>query len=166
MVIRSMLIKFNGWQRLWLLFSVLLALLIIVATLSNWPRDSDSAEARAIYAVELGLKAIALKAQTSKNEADEFQARLYLEEGAESIRTKQYGDLSAIELIEKIRPVLQETPFQDELARREREDMSNISVLRIKRIQLGLVIWLTTMITIYALGGAIAWVIKGFRNSK
>jgi len=156
----------NGWQRLWTFLSLLFAFVVISVITAGWPSETDLVEARAIYAVELGLKAVSIKAQRSGNEIDVTKAREALEVGALVVREKNYSNLSALELISKIRPVLKDTPFEEELVARETRDSEDISKMRIKRIVSGLFIWLVVIASTYALGWGVTWVRNGFSINK
>lgn len=156
----------NGWQRLWVLLSCFLAFVAVVVVAVDWPSEKEYVETRATYAVELGLKAISMKAQRAGNEIDEFKARRALEEGAAVVRVKNYADLSAQDLIEKISPVLKDTPYQEELVNREARDAHDISSMRIKTVAYALLTWLAVIVFTYACGLAIAWVRNGFHSNK
>jgi hypothetical protein len=154
----------NGWQRLWILLSLLLAVISISVVASNWPKESDLTEARAVYAVNLGLQAVALKAKQAGNERDELEALRALKKGAPSVRENDYGALSAADLLTKIRPVLQNTRFADELTLREALDKEKVFDLRKESILKGLLIWLGIVSSTYAVGWGIFWVRSGFKN--
>ena len=154
----------NGWQRLWVLFSLLLVFITTANIVGNWPNESDSTEARAVYAVKLGLQAVAHKAKLAGNQRDELEALRALENGATEVRKNSYGDLSATDLLTKVGPVLKDTPFADELIRREASDKSKVYDLRKELIFSGLLVWLGIISFMYALGWGIFWVRSGFNS--
>lgn len=157
-----MSVVLNGWQRLWVFFSLLLAVFTSAIIAGNWPKESDSTEARAVYAVKLGLQAVALKAKLAGNQKDELEALRALEKGATEVRENSYRDLSAADLLTKMRPVLQGTPFADDFTRREALDTSKVFELRKELIFSGLLVWLGIISFTYAVGMGIFWVRSGF----
>ena len=157
-------IVFNGWQRLWVFFSLLLVVLTSAIIVSHWPKESDLTEARAVYAVKLGLQAVVFKAKAAGNERDELEALRALEKGATEVRANSYRDLSATELLMKVRPVLQGTPYADELTNRESLDKSKVLEQQKELVLSGLLIWLGIISLTYAFGWGVFWVRSGFKN--
>ena len=70
MIRKNSSIVLNGWQRLWVFFSLLLAVFTSAIIVGNWPKESDLTEARAVYAVKLGLQAVVFKAKLAENQRD------------------------------------------------------------------------------------------------
>jgi hypothetical protein len=155
----------NGWQRLWILSVLMCALVIASVSALDWPQESETEEARAVFAVELGLKAVAMKAARRGEARDELTALRHLEQGAASVRTKSYGDLPPADLIERTREVLRDTPYWVQLVQREDADRRATDARRSRVVAQGFAIWVGFAFGLYVLGWSVAWVRRGFRNA-
>lgn len=142
----------------------MLAATMLAFRASEWPDEADFIDTRATYAVELGLKAVSLNAQQARNKEDELQARRALEDEAVAVRTRNYNDISSTDLIAKLRPILKDIPYQEQLAQREIMDAREVSKRRREIVLFGIFAWLGTTSSLYFVGWGIAWVRNGFRN--
>lgn len=156
--------RFNGWQRLWVVASAFAAVCIASVLVLVWPTDAGRLEERAVYAVELGLKAIAIKAERAGNEVDEFKARKALEQGPQVVRRETYGDMSATELVQKLQPVLQDTEYASLFETRMVADSAHLFQERRQYAVVALAIWLGAITVLYLVGWSVAWVRRGFSN--
>lgn len=149
---------------MWIVVSGLLGICITAVVASLWPQF-DKSELRATYAMELALEAIADKARNAGNQRDELEALRALNLGAATARVQQYPGLVGTALIEKLRPVLQETPYEDRFLRREFEDLEEMKAERLRLIVYSFVAWVGLAGASYAIGWSIAWVRRGFRGA-
>ena len=165
--------RLNGWQRLWVLFSAIYLIVGLVIVVLAFPDGSYRRYLTSGLAVNLALKAREIEARDAGNERAELEV-LRLRRGAAAefsdIRTKYYNDLSDADLIERIRENLMRNPrlasLQAELEKRLQEDAAALHDERIKYVVTTVPFLLLPIFVVYALGGAIGWVVRGFRKKE
>ena len=157
--------RLNGWQRLWIVLCVVTAVGVAGSVLVLWPKETDFLEDRAIYAVELALNATAAKAKRAGNESDELNLLRALDAGPRRTRIETYGDLSAVQILERVQPTLAGTPELQLLETRRLKDQAALTVGRQRHLAVGFTIWLAIAAISYAIGWSVAWVHRGFKHS-
>ncbi len=155
----------NGWQRLWVVFCVATAACVASVVSMTWPREADLLEDRAVYAVELALKASAAKAKSAGNERDELTLLRALEAGPRTMRLETYGDLSAEQILERIQSSLAGTQELQLLDARRSRDQATLDTKRRDYLTAGVVAWLAASALTYAFGWSVAWVRRGFNRT-
>jgi hypothetical protein len=143
-------------------FAVLTAMCAVLLAASFWPK-SEKTELRAIYAIELALQVTADKARDAGNQRDELTALRAMAAGAATVRTRDYPDMSANALIQKLRPILKGTPQEDAYLRREFDDLEESRAEKLRLVLYSLTVWLCISTVAYCVGWSIAWVRRGFR---
>jgi hypothetical protein len=143
---RTRLINLNGWQRLWVVLSLSLAIVVAGITGKVW-LDSD---------YEMQLEVQPTIASSTKHSIDELKAALVNADAA--------GDTAAAKVLaDEVRRVqlLKEAESRERKDRelREREAFQ-------KFVMAAVGWWLAIVLGTYALGWSVAWVRRGFRNAN
>lgn len=142
----------NGWQRLWIVLSVLLVLPVGWVSFHTAPKAKDLIDWRVSQSIELVGKH--LEATTPG----------YKYEGRLTVRQEYYSDLSDEQIIDRLH-----SKFADkvDLAKIDLEYEKKQAALPVeigKHAGLALLAWLLPVGVVYALGTAVAWVIRGFKK--
>jgi hypothetical protein len=128
--------RLNGWQRLWVLTSVLLVIAMSVVLVAVWPSDNTSIIAD-------------IHSPTCK-------LWLNLPKGFFPDKAPEGNDQCY---------ALQEFLFSEKHnVKSEAEYDMYVVRLRIKTVVVLLGVWLTTSLSIYLCGWSVGWVIKGFQD--
>lgn len=149
-----MLRRLNGWQRLWVLATILYLGPVCVVAIDSFPKARDYTRTR----VDDSIEAVGRYMETTTTG--------YTFEGAYAVRQKYYGDLSDDEIIDRI-----STKFKGkvDLSRIELEYLRKLDGLRGEQAKIlgyALMWWLIPSLSLYLLGLAVAWVIRGFRGES
>ena len=160
--------RFNGWQRLWIVLSVLYAIPVVLFTansIAESERYSDSARAK--YA----LKAFADHPQNKKIETlplekqqelaiDSARARLRL--AGEHQVDRQTDEEFVRSLLEKWRDTIDFSEIDAE----NRKMIEQFSLVRVKVIGYGFLAWVAPVAFLYVLGLSIGWIARGFHGGR
>jgi len=143
----SVLSRLNGWQRLWVLVSVIYFLFAVSFIVLFLPKKSDYLSTRVHETIDL----------TIKNVPELRSSYVYQVRDA-------YGDLSDDEVVKRIhskfKGQIDYSKIEEEYATR----LAKLSSEQIKAVGTGFLLWLVPVVFIYLLGWAIGWVIKGFKR--
>jgi hypothetical protein len=129
----------NGWQRLWVVVSILAGLAVAIMSASNWPQGPCGA-------VECETLAL------------QFGGQVIQSEGTYSIVTKD-----GIKLYGVPEHLPADAP---ELKAKVTEIRAAASRAKIDHVLTSLGLWLAVVCGTYALGWSVAWVRRGFRNER
>ncbi|MCY1371911.1 hypothetical protein D9M68_599790 [compost metagenome] len=154
------MIRLNGWQRLWVLFTVLAGAFAVFILVLSYP-DSEYAEAK----FKESMAAI--------ENSDEVEGpwKKY-QQSSSDVPKSLFGDLLIQQESDAVKPRFSGTPIsQPSVAQRKQEAQqqyeADLQLLSRDRrsmlVQVGSV-WLLSSVGLYVLGWLIAWVIRGFRK--
>ena len=142
----------NGWQRLWVVAAALYLVPVSTGVVSFFPAR-EQIESSRVYA--------AIGAVAEHRKASEPELRW---EGAYSVRTTFYRDLSNDEIISRLNEKWGTKVDFSNIEEEYRRKIEALPFERAKIIGLGFLAWLIPVLFIYALGAAVAWIIRGFRS--
>lgn len=173
--------RLNGWQRLWVLLSMIYGLAVFIFSLLLFP-DSNTYDQRRVYAyIESASKYnnvynTLIKAGFSPKEIEEHIAKgnkleesKISDESLESpqdIRNKYYSDLSDAQLINKIREKYYKKIDFNKIESEYQKDLNALKNEKFQFIGLAMLAWVIPIGAIYLLGMSIKWVIQGFQRGK
>lgn len=146
----SILSRLNGWQRLWLVLSVIYLIVVIGFTFTLMPKASQYLSSRVYDTV-----------RTIKDNVAELSLNTSL--STFEIR-EAYSDLSDEEFIQIIHKNYKDKVDFDAIEKKYRNKMSRLPSVRAKFIGLGLLFWIGPIILIYILGISVGWIVKGFKK--
>jgi len=143
-------LRLNGWQRLWILLSALYLALVVVAAIAKMPRSSDYINTRVHASIDAVGKYM------------EVSTPGYTYEGSYAVRQKHYADLSDEQILDRLH-----TKFAGkvDLEPIDREYKQKMQAEQATFLGYAVASWLGPITLLYAIGAAIAWVIRGFRRS-
>lgn len=157
-----MIQRLNGWQRLWVLISVLYGIVVIILTISYLPSET---KIRSQWAGEI-LDIIADDAN------EEFKTNYSNKFYGYSLRNEIYKDLSDDDIISRTtsKPDLFTNESNkkkfDALRPKYGKALAELPLDIIKAIGVGLFWWIIPIGFLYVIGASIAWVIKGFTRRQ
>lgn len=141
-----MKIKLNGWQRLWIVFSLIYLAIIILFTWTTWPTKKQI-ENLWVYSTIDAIK-----------EPNDYSYQI----------RESYKDISDRELIKKINAKYGEIPgFKEKLNEIDIKYQKKIQSLgneRLKNVRIAFMAWSIPLVILYLLGLAIGWIYKGFKK--
>ncbi len=145
----TVLSRLNGWQRLWLLVSVIYFLLVVSLTALLLPKKSDYLRTRVYDTINLIIKNI-----PELRGSYAYQIR------------DAYPELSDDDVVKRIH-----SKFKGQVDFSSIEDEYNARLAKLPSAQaeafgIGFLFWIVPVALTYLLGWAIGWVIKGFRRNK
>lgn len=144
----------NGWQRLWAVLSILYIIPVVAVVVVSFPNLEEINSSR-VYA---SLTAVADYRKTSEPD--------FRWEGAYSVRTTFYRDLSDKEIIERIQEKWGGKVNLASIDAKYQAKVNDLTVQQSKSIGFGVLAWLIPVISVYLLGLALAWIMQGFRKSQ
>lgn len=141
-----MKIKFNGWQRLWVVLSAMYLPIVIVFTSISWPTEKQI-ENSWVYSL----------IDSTKDPSD----------NTDQIR-EAYKDIPDKELIKRINAKYETKPEYKEILNttnlRYQKEIQAIATAHFKTIGLALIAWVLPVGTAYLMGLAVGWIYKGFKE--
>jgi hypothetical protein len=149
----------NGWQRLWVLLSVIW--LIIVGSYASimMPRASDYATARLHDTIDAVCKHL-----DSENPSDlKGDEALHLSVFKFRCSLRKYGDWHEDE--NELRSTYKDIVDFAPVDRTYRHRMDGLRTEQLRAVGISLLAWLTPSLVVYVLGYGIGWVVNGFRQS-
>jgi hypothetical protein len=152
----SRLESLNGWQRLWMVFAALLALVLAGVTAADWPREPDHGPWDR-YQPGRGENPFA------QFVPDAYPAKT-------TPRTDSHQNKGKFDLgtAKPLSPA-EEKEFLERLER-ERQAQAGLkaqrvlTALRTRKVWNALALWLVLAVGAYAFGWGVAWVRRGFRD--
>ena len=172
--------KLNGWQRLWIIFSVIYGSAVVVFSIIGFPDGLNYEHQRLYDSINAVSKydetyKLLKKAGFSEKEIEDHVSEGnkleehnlpggYELETPQDIRRKYYSDLSDNEILAKLREKYQEKVNFNKIDDEYIKNMNILKKERIRYIGLAFLTWLLPLIAIYLFGLSINWVIKGFRE--
>ena len=130
--------RLNGWQRLWVVTSLLIGIVIAVMVATHLPTEQDEAE-RHGYAIK-GLKDQITRVVENKKNA--------------TMRELDLADGRTVENI-NLRIALENYEY--------RASTETLTTRQLQEIGYGLAFWLGISGTLYVIGYAVKWIYRGFR---
>jgi len=143
----SVLSKLSGWQRLWLVLSVIYLIVVAAFTIILMPKASQ-------YSSSMVHDTI----QTTIDNVPKL-SNMYVYQIREA-----YSDFSDEELIQKIHEKYKDEVDFDAIEKKYRNKMSHLPSVRAKFIGLGLLFWVAPIVLVYILGISVGWIVKGFKK--
>ena len=144
--------RLNGWQRVWVVVTILYLVPVCVVAIDSFPKARDYARTR----IHDSIEAVGRHMETT--------TAGYTFEGAYAVRQKYYGGLSDEEIIDRLNAKFK---GKVDFSRIELEYLRKLDGLRgeqAKVIGYAFMWWLIPSSCLYLLGLAVAWVIRGFRD--
>jgi hypothetical protein len=146
--------RLNGWQRLWVVLSVLYLVPVIGIAVILFPKQESLDESRVYDSIS------AVVSYVEKTE----KARI--SEGVYTIRSKHYGDLPNDEIIQRLHEKwcgkVDFTTIEEDY----KQKLDALPTERAKTAGIAFLAWLVPVIALYVLGLAIGWIIRGFRREN
>ncbi|MGZ4957208.1 MAG: hypothetical protein ACXV8Q_19090 [Methylobacter sp.] len=159
-----MQIKLNGWQRLWVVAASIYLLAVCGFVAATLPDGASLELERATLAVEAALRAQVNVADELGDKRAELNALRNLDMGAARVRSETYGDLTNVEVIQRLRAKFDGKADFTALDERVKRDTDRLRDDRSKFILQAVAWWVIPALALYALGSAIGWIVRGFRN--
>jgi hypothetical protein len=184
--------RLNGWQRLWIVVSVLYLLSVVVLTAIFWPTfETTEHQEEFIARMPQDARMLVVASYASEWSAREDRrgfvhimpnrAVLLLQGAADprlvGIRKKypEYNDLSDAELVSRLRakfpeyadlaaPVIADGDIQKVVTAYFGVVQQATRTARWSIAKIALLAWLIPCVALYAFGWAVAWVRRGFRS--
>ncbi|MDM4772088.1 hypothetical protein [Solimonas sp. SE-A11] len=142
----------NGWQRLWVVASVLYLAAVVPVALDAAPKASDVANSRLHASIDLAGKYM------------EASTPGYSYEGSYSVRAKYYSELSDEQVLNRLHAKFADKVDLSAVDRQYEKQMQELRGRQVTHAAWSFVAWLGPVLFFYALGAAIAWIIRGFRR--
>jgi len=146
--------RLNGWQRLWVILSALYLIGVIAVAMTLLPKQESLDDSRVYESIS------AVVTHIEKTE------KASVSEGPYTIRSKHYSDLSNEQVIDRLHS---KWNGQVDFTKIEKDYKDKTSALPMERAKVGgfaLLAWLIPVATVYVLGLAIGWIIRGFRREN
>ncbi len=151
----------NGWQRLWVAFSVLYLLLVVSIIGSSFPKASDYTR---------------IRLQASMEAVDNYTKKLKDKtKGTEGWRLlpccnfplNEYGSYPSDE--EKIKLLHEGYKDRVDFSKIEAEynrNINNLPITQAKAVAWAFLAWIVPCLMVYGLGLVVAWIVRGFQRGK
>jgi heme/copper-type cytochrome/quinol oxidase subunit 2 len=141
--------KLNGWQRLWVVISIIIFVVAVFFTFEHYPKKSEIYSTWANETIEV----------VKKPGEHSFLIRM------------AYKDYSDEELIEKLHEKYAEKNAStkvkfDEIDKKYKNDLDNLPSQQTKHILICLTVYLCLIICIYVFGWSVGWVYRGFKSKQ
>ena len=146
--------RLNGWQRLWVVLSALYLVPVVGITVTMFPKQESLDDSRVYDSIS------AVVSYVEKTE----KARM--SEGAYTIRSKHYGDLSNDQVIQRLHQKWDGKVDFTTIENEYKQKLEALPAERAKTAGIAFLAWLVPVIAVYMLGLAIGWVIRGFRREN
>jgi hypothetical protein len=168
--------KLNGWQRLWVVTSIIIFVIAVFYTIVLLlPGKSDIMSRWACETIEAVRKTKEYEEHSSGPEDAAFKLRLELALSELRDARRGYGDkvlgYGYKELIDKIHEkYVEKNPLTkirfDEIDRPYRNELDSLPIKRAKHALVIFAIYLCLISAIYGLGWSIGWIYRGFRTKE
>ena len=143
----SILSRLSGWQRLWLILSVIYLIVVAAFTVISMPKASQYSSSRVHDTIRTIIDNV-----PKLSGMYVYQIR------------EVYSDFSDEELIQKIHEKYKDKVDFDATEKKYRNKMSRLPSVRAKFIGLGLLFWIVPVVLVYILGISGGWIVKGFKK--
>jgi hypothetical protein len=147
-----MLERLNGWQRLWIVLSVIYLIVVVAFVIAVMPRASHYARSRLYNSIDTVGRYL---------ERDDASFRY---EGGWTMRTKYYADLSDEQVLAKLHDKYKDKVDFDPVESEYRRKMNRRLLEQAQTFGIALLFWLIPVVALYILGVGVAWIIRGFRQ--
>ncbi|MDO8319717.1 hypothetical protein, partial [Rhodoferax sp.] len=144
----------NGWQRLWLVLSILYLAAVVPLAIEARPKASDIVNSRVHESIDLAGKYM------------ESSTAGYSYEGSASVIAKHYSDMSDEQILERLHQRFTDKVELSKIDRKYEKQMQELKGEQLAHVGWSVAAWLGPVLFVYALGAAVAWVIKGFRRRE
>lgn len=145
----------SGWQRLWVVVTILYLLPVAFFTATDfWPKEQAYADTRLHKSID------------AVGEYMESSTPGYSYEGSYTVRDKYYKDLSDEQIIERLHTKFKDKVDLSDIDAEYLHKVTNLPTERVHVLGYALLWWLGPAIGLYALGAAVGWVFRGFRGER
>lgn len=160
--------RLNGWQRLWIVLSVLYAIPVTVLTVSsiadsedpwNNTRTGSTLRALASHPESEKIKVMPLEKQRELA-IDSARARLRLAGGSDG--HSQTNEEFVRDISQKWAHVIDFSAIEAE----QNKMIEQRSTARTKSIGYGFLAWVAPIALVYLLGLSFGWIVRGFRDGR
>lgn len=146
--------KLNGWQRLWIVITILYLIPVVIGTMSYLPKREEILSSRTYAAID------AVAEYRKVNESD------FRWDGAYSVRTTFYANLDDDQVFARLSEKWGSKVNLAVIEAEHQKRLDALPVAKAKIVGLGLLCWLIPAILVYVLGLSVAWIIQGFRHGN
>ena len=133
--------KLSGWQRLWILLSVIYLVIPVLFLIADWPTKKEI-EDKWVY--------------------DTLEIVRQPSDSVFEIRSA-YNDLSNQELVERVHKKFGKAKFE-KIDKEYQKELKNLNYKRLKSFGVAFLFWIVPVIVLYILGKGVGWVYRGFRS--
>jgi hypothetical protein len=142
----------NGWERLLVVFSVLLFVVVMWFAVQLMPSDEAIKNRRLSESIDL-VGNYRLK----NKEIAEYQ-------GSSFVRYQFYKDLTDDQILNELHLRWGNKVDFSPIDKKYEAEVANLPLQKAKTLGVGFILWLFTVAVIYVFGVGVAWVIRGFRQ--
>jgi len=143
-------IKLSGWQRLWVVLSIIYLPIVVLLLLEEWP-NKKQIEHLWVYSI--------IGASIDASKDDDYRTNRVRE---------AYKDISDRELIQKINAKYDKKPkYKEKLNKinlRYQKKIQSLGKDRLIKIGMAFIGWSIPIGILYLMGLAIGWIYKGFKE--
>jgi hypothetical protein len=161
--------KLNGWQRLWVVTSIIIFVIAVFYTIVLLPGKSEIMSRWAYETIETVRNTKEFKEDSSASPEDawfRFELGAALPGHRDALRG--YSDKDLIDKIHQ--KYVDKNPLTkikfDEIDRRYRNELDSLPITRAKHALIVFAIYLCLISVIYGLGWSIGWIYRGFRTKE
>lgn len=145
----------GGWQRLWVVATMLYLIPVAFFTTTGyWPDEKTYADTRLRKSIDATGKYM------------ESITPGYLYEGSYTVREKYYKDLSDEQIIERLHTKFKDKVDLSEIDAEYQHRVNKLPEERLHVVGCALLWWLGPAVALYVLGAAIGWIFRGFRGER
>jgi hypothetical protein len=141
-----MKIKLNGWQRLWVVLSIIYFVIVVGFSFASWPTESNIENSWVYSLID----------KTKDPNDYAYQIR------------DAYQDISDKELIRRINAKYSSNQNYKEILNtinlKYQSELQSLWKEQFKTIAIALMAWLLPIAIVYLLGLSFGWIYKGFKN--
>lgn len=148
-----MALKLNGWQRLWVVLTIVYLLTVAWISSFTFPKASNYLSTR----VYDSLDAVG---HYLEKEQPGFRY-----EGGWATRTKYYADLPEEQIVPKLHEKYQGRVDFSPIETRYRQAIEGLAKEKLRFVGVAFLVWLTPVVAFYLLGWAAGWVLRGFKHN-
>lgn len=174
------MMRLNGWQRFWILLSVIYGLTVLIFSLMSFPTSKEY-EQQKLYAYMESASRFnqaynsLINAGFSQKEIDEYVSKGNFFDKADIqenpldspqvVRNKYYSDLSDDQILKKIREKYSKKVDLNKIEAEYQRNLDNLKKQRFQFIGFMILLWIIPITSIYLLGMSINWVVRGFKHN-
>ena len=145
--------KLNGWQRLWVLLSIIYFVVVLLLTVALYPSRSGYEELRVLKSLDLVGKYL------------ERNNKGYKYEGAWVTKLKYFKNYTDEQIISRLHSKFKGKVDFTRIEKVYLHDKDNYWKYELMYLGVMLLVWVLPISLIYLLGLGIKWVIRGFKDA-